>query len=290
MKRIIPIMAMALQLLCACRVLGGVADGSIVTQDVIFTAQCDGTEQKYVLLFPAAFTSTVPHDVLIALHGHGSDRWQFVKQSRDECRAARDFAADHGMLYVSPDYRATMSWMGPKAEADVAQIIADLKRAHRVSRVFLCGASMGGAASLTFAVLHPESIDGVASMNGLANFMEYKNFQEAITNSFGGSKTDIPLEYKKRSAEFWPEKLMMPVGLTVSGKDTSVPPQSVLRLADALKARGGKVLLVYREKLGHTTQYADAKAILEFILNANTRKPFSGDTQQEKKAALPASP
>jgi len=234
-------------------------------EDVSFIARCDGTEQKYVLLFPTGYVSDRPHDILIALHGHGADRWQFVQEDRDECRAVRDFAAEHRMLLLSPDYRASTSWMGPKAEADVVQIIEDLKRRVRVSRVFLCGASMGGASSLTFAVLHPERIDGVASMNGTANFLEYENFQDAIRESFGGSKTDIPDEYKKRSAEFWPEKLTMPVGLAVSGKDESVPPGSVLRLTDSLKTIGGKVLLIHRKDLGHFTQYEDAKRILDFI-------------------------
>lgn len=238
----------------------------VVTQDVSFTAQCDGTEQKYVLLRPPGFAPDASHDVLIALHGHGSDRWQFVRDRREECRAARDFAFEHGMLYVAPDYRASTSWMGPKAEADVAQIIAELKRGHHIARVFVCGGSMGGAASLAFAVLRPELVDGVASMNGTANFVEYDNFQDAIRESFGGTRTEVLIEYRKRSAEFWPEKLTMPVGLAVSGKDTAVPPQSVLRLADAIKARGGKVLLIYREGLGHATQYADARAILAFML------------------------
>lgn len=258
-------MATLFWLLCASCAF---CDAPAGITDMAFTAQCDGTEQKYVVLFPPAFTPDTPHDVLIALHGHGSDRWQFIKQARDECRAARDVATEHDMLYVSPDYRASTSWMGPKAEADVVQLIAELKRTYRVSRVFLCGASMGGAASLTFAVLHPDLIDGVASMNGMANFVEYTNFQDAIQASFGGSKTTIPLEYKKRSAEFWPEKLTMPVGLAVSGKDTSVPPQSVLRLAEALKARDAKVLLIYREERGHSTQYADAKVILEFMVKS----------------------
>ena len=239
-------------------------------QDVSFTAQCDGTKQRYVLLLPGAFHPDEPHDVLIALHGHGSDRRQFINDEREECRAAREFAAEHGMLFVSPDYRAATSWMGPKAEADVAQIIADLKRAHRVARVFLCGGSMGGSAALAFAVLHPELIDGVAAMNGLANFVEYENFQDAIRESFGGSKTEVPHEYRKRSAELHPEKLTMPVGLTTGGQDTSVPPHSVLRLAAALEARGAAVLLIHREDTGHLTNHADATAILAFMLKMGT--------------------
>src|SRR5262245_10263335 len=93
--------------------------------DIAFTAAYDGTEPRSVLMLPMDFKREQLHDVLIALHGHGSDRWQFVHDPRDECRAARDVAAAHGMIYVSPDYRARTSWMGPKAEADVVQIIGE---------------------------------------------------------------------------------------------------------------------------------------------------------------------
>ncbi len=236
-------------------------------KDVTFKANCDGSEQKYVLILPKEFEKQKQYDVLIALHGHGADRWQFAKDKRDECRAARDTAAENSMIYISPDYRAKTSWMGPEAEADVVQIIADIKKEYKAKRVFICGGSMGGSSCLTFAAIHPELIDGVASMNGTANHVEYKNFQDAIKASFGGSKTEIPEEYKKRSAEFWPEKFTMPVGLAVCGKDTSVPPQSVLRLAEKLKKANPKnVLLIYREKGGHATNYKDAMEILKFVI------------------------
>jgi pimeloyl-ACP methyl ester carboxylesterase len=241
--------------------------------DVAFTAACDGTEQRYVLMLPAGFKADQPHDLLIALHGHGSDRWQFARDPRDECRAARDVAAAHDMIYVSPDYRAKTSWMGPKAEADLVQIIGELKRQHRIGRVFLCGGSMGGTSSLTFAALHAELVDGVAAMNGTANHVEFAGFQDAIAASFGGSKTEIPDEYKKRSAEFWPERFTMPVGITAGGKDAIVPPQSVVRLANILTASGRNVLLIQREEGGHSTNYDDAKAILEFVIQQARGKP-----------------
>ena len=96
-------------------------------EDVVFTAKSDASQQHYVVVLPTGYKDTDPHDVLIALHGHGSDRWQFVQNARDECRAARDAAAKHKMIFVSPDYRATTSWMGPRAESDMVQIIGDLK-------------------------------------------------------------------------------------------------------------------------------------------------------------------
>ena len=244
-------------------------------EDVAFLAEIDQSEQRFVQLLPAEFESDKTHDVLIALHGHGSDRWQFVRDARDECRSARDVAAKHRMIYVSPDYRAKTSWMGPKAEADLVQIIRDLKKRHRIGRVFITGGSMGGTAALTFAALHPDLIAGVASMNGTANLLEYPNFQDAIAVSFGGSKVAIPDEYKKRSAEYWPERFTMPVGITTGGQDTLVPPHSVERLAAVLKQLDRKVLLIRRDATGHETNYADGVAILEFVLQQ--AKPLGTD-------------
>ena len=272
MRTKILILATASAVCLAQSVLSGDAKSNIV--EVKFTAKIDKTEQYYVVIYPERYSKGKSYDALIALHGHGSDRWQFAKGDRAECKAAREVAAERKMIFVSPDYRAKTSWMGPKAEADVEQIISELKKRNKVGRVFICGASMGGASCLTFTALHPELIDGVASMNGTANHVEYNNFQDAISESFGGSKETIPDEYKKRSAEFCPEKFTMPVGITASGKDGPVPPQSVLRLADKLKAQNSdKVLLVYREEAGHATNLEDAKAILNFVIDKS--KPTS---------------
>ncbi len=231
--------------------------------DVEFVAACDGTAQRYVVVLPPGVTGERSPDVLIALHGHGADRWQFVRDPRPECRAARDVARERGMIFVSPDYRAPASWMGPKAEADVVQIIGDLRRRYRAGRVFICGGSMGGAACLTFAALHPDLIAGVASMNGTANLLEFEGFQDAIRESFGGTKVEIPREYKDRSAEYWPERLAMPVGITAGGADSVVPPDSVRRLASILRKLGRPVLIIDRPDGGHDTGYGDARKIIE---------------------------
>ncbi|WP_417384146.1 alpha/beta hydrolase family protein [Gimesia sp.] len=234
-------------------------------QDITFTARCDQSQQRYILMLPEMLNAQQSHSVLIALHGHGSDRWQFVKEQRGECKAARDFAAKHQLLYVSPDYRARTSWMGPQAEADLVQIIDDLKKQYQIKQVYLCGGSMGGSSSLTFAALHPELIDGVAAMNPTANHLEYDKFQPAIQASFGGTKQDIPEEYKKRSAEYWPEKFTMPVSISVGGQDQLVPPDSARRLAQILKQLNRPVLLIDRPRQGHSTSYEDSYSVLEFM-------------------------
>jgi dipeptidyl aminopeptidase/acylaminoacyl peptidase len=234
-------------------------------QDIAFIAKLDGTTQHYMQRLPENFQPEQEHHVLIALHGHGSDRRQGMSD-RAEFKAAQDAAAKYGMIYISPDYRASTSWMGPQAEADMVQIIEELRRRYKVGKVFLTGASMGGSSVLTFAALHPDLIAGVASQNGTANHLEYQNFQEAIQASFGGTKAEIPVEYKKRSAEYWPEKLTMPIAFAVGGRDTTVPPGSVLRLAAILKELKRPVGLIYREEGGHSTSYEDTLAGLEFVI------------------------
>lgn len=234
--------------------------------EVVFKAKADGTEQRYVEILPPGFDATQTHHLMIALHGHGSDRWQFIRDNRGECKGARDVATRQGMIFVSPDYRAKTSWMGPKAEADMVQMIGELRERHKVGKIFLMGGSMGGTAALTFTALHPELIAGVCSLNGTANLLEYEKFLDAIQASFGGTKKQIPEEYKKRSAEFWPKKFTMPVACTTGGKDEVVPPQSVLRLLDQLKKDGRRVLSIHRENGGHSTGYEDTCAVLEFII------------------------
>jgi dipeptidyl aminopeptidase/acylaminoacyl peptidase len=241
-------------------------------EDITFRAKVDGSEQRYVRILPADFDPQQKHDVLVALHGHGSDRWQFVRQPRAECRAARDIATKHRMIFISPDYRAATSWMGPRAEADLVQVITELKQQFRVRHVVISGGSMGGTGSLTFAALHPELTGGVVSMNGTANLVEYENFLDAISVSFGGTKKEVPEEYKRRSAELWPERLTMPIACTTGGLDKAVPPDSVLRLMGALKKLDRDVLLIHREQGGHSTNYDDATQAYEFVLQKLAEK------------------
>src|SRR4051812_10452014 len=73
-------------------------------RDVEFKASVDGSTEHYVELLPKNFQKDATHNVIIALHGHGSDRWQYIKDARGECKGARDVALSHGFIFVSPDY------------------------------------------------------------------------------------------------------------------------------------------------------------------------------------------
>jgi pimeloyl-ACP methyl ester carboxylesterase len=170
--------------------------------------------------------------------------------------------------------------MGPAAEADIVQLIGELRKQYKVGKVFLVGGSMGGTSVLTFTALHPDLVDGVYSQNGAANLLEnevpHASLQYAIKDSFGGGKDETPEqykkrnpeEYKKRSAEFHPEKFTMPVAFMVGGKDDVVPPQSVRRLAVAVQKKNPNVQIIDRAEVGHDCSYEDCVASLEFVIQA----------------------
>jgi len=249
-------------------------EGPEAPREAEFVADADRSRQRYVELLPRGYDSNKVHDLMIFLHGHGSDRWQIAKGGQwREIQAVCDVAARHRMILISPDYRAPTSWMGPAAESDLVQIIREQKRQRSISRVFLSGGSMGGTSALIFTALHPKLVDGVVSMNGTANLVEYAGFPEAIAASFGGGKQEKPDEYRKRSPEFSPEEFRgLPVAFTAGGRDTVVPPQSVLRLSRELgKQNPGRVLMLYREDSGHATSYEDARAALEFVIERARR-------------------
>lgn len=249
--------------------MSAIVDVSAATiEDRTFIANCDASEQKYVIVVPDDFQPDRPTSIVIALHGHGSDRWQFVRQERGECRAVRDVAAANGSLLVSPDYRAKTSWMGPKAEADVVQIIESLSKAYHVEHLILCGGSMGGTGALIFATLHPDLVDGVVSLNGTANLVEYDRFLDAIAESYGGTKREVPDQYRLRSAELFPERFTMPLAATTGGADEIVPAASVLRLIEEVRRMNRQVLSLHRPDGGHSTSYEDTKQALEFVFEA----------------------
>lgn len=235
-------------------------------KDARFQAEVDQSVQHYVEMLPSGFDARKEHDLLIVLHGHGSGRWQYVREARGECAGARDVALKHGMIFISPDYRAPDSWMGPKAEADLVQLIKEARQRHKIGKLVLGGGSMGGTGVLIFSALHPDLVDGVVSHNGTANLIEYENFQESIRKSYGGTKQQVPEEYRKRSPEFFPEKFTMPIAFSTGGKDTAVPPASTLRLARKLEKTNRNVLLLHHEKGGHATNYQDTAKTYEFVI------------------------
>ncbi|MBQ2682897.1 MAG: alpha/beta fold hydrolase [Thermoguttaceae bacterium] len=272
MSKNITFTAMALVCLCAwlCaqepQQTSGRLESGQTWADKEFTASFDGTAQRYIEILPEGFDPAKRADLIVILHGHGSDRTQ-VFQQRGECAAPRMIAQKYGAVLISPDYRAKTSWMGPAAEADMLQLLALVKEQYNIGRTVFVGGSMGGSSVLTFTALHPELVDGGVAYNPTANHLEYENFQDAIAESFGGTKQQIPLEYKNRSAEYFPERFTMPIAVTAGGQDDAVPPQSVMRLLGIVEKLQPNTWMRFDPEGVHATGLEDSLDALEFVFS-----------------------
>jgi hypothetical protein len=80
----------------------------------------------------------------------------------------------------------------------------------------------------------------------------------------------------------------MPVALTAGGKDTLVPPGSVLRLARAIEENNPAVYLDYQEARGHETEYEAALAAHAFVVNALAAKPVGVSVCINGRSTLPS--
>jgi lysophospholipase L1-like esterase/predicted esterase len=163
--------------------------------------------------------------------------------------------------------------MGPAATADVQQILRNLRKQYRIDKVVISGGSMGGTSAAAFTAMHPELVDGVVSLNGTSNLLEYDQFQDAIAASYGGTKNDKPDVYRERSAEFFPDRFTMPTAFTTGGQDKLVPPDSTLRLAKSLEERRLPVKSIHRPEGGHDTNYDDSRAAFDFVMERVIRGP-----------------
>ena len=160
--------------------------------------------------------------------------------------------------------------MNAAAEADVLQIINDLNTQYHVGQVIVTGASMGGTGA-DFTALHPDLVDGVCAVNGLANFVGYTSDNPTLVPqvqaAFAGTGLTLAQEYAKRSAINSPQSFTMPMAVTAGMLDATVPPQSEISLANTVKSTvNPNVVSFVRATGGHSTNYVDNAVALEYVV------------------------
>ncbi|MHB9132983.1 MAG: alpha/beta hydrolase family protein [Armatimonadota bacterium] len=196
-----------------------------------FTAQVDGSRQTYLLLMPPQIETA--ETLVVCFHGHGSHQEQFLTPVIYDDRLGElvRFSQARNLLYAALEYRGN-SWMGPLAEADTRQVIAELREEFQPKRVVLVGGSMGGTSVLIYAALHPEGIDGVVSLCPATDTEAF--YHEALTGplpelshaiqaSYGGTPEEVPEEYHRRSSRRHADRLTMPLMISHGDADALIP-------------------------------------------------------------------
>ncbi len=185
-------------------------------------------------------------NTVVYLHG------SFAHADQIYCRAdVRDFwltritAGRHPLLSIN--MRDT-SYMSPAATADLRDLLAHCRAAFGCRRVVLLGGSGGASSAMAYAVLHPETIDGVIAM-GMCDIRQRLDFarrselpvlQELARTAFaayGGDLEERPELYEARSVLLHADRLTMPVVLTMGECDPLIPVVETRQIAAAMAGR-----------------------------------------------------
>jgi pimeloyl-ACP methyl ester carboxylesterase len=216
-----------------------------------FWSLYDGTRQPYVL----ECGGSQPGGVVIALHGHGSDRHQFLNDTLygGSLGALKQALRKRNIALATLDYRGKTSWLSPAAESDIGQLFALLVGQLGITSTILIGGSMGGSAAVAFAARNPQYVAGVIALCPATDIGEFYKWcrdqaggtphelADAIEQSHGRSPNLDPAYFAGLSA-FCNLELPFPVVLAHGDADGLIPVDNSRRLARALKTAGTDVL------------------------------------------------
>lgn len=221
----------------------------------VWSSRVDGAPDPYLLDSGNAPESDA---LIVLLHGHGSGYRQYYEWEILQALPRR--IAERGWALLCPHGRGN-AWMGPTVATDLADLIAETRRALRPRVVIISGGSMGGSSALAFAVAHPECADGVVAFCPATDIGAYYHYcvtegplpvqQEiasAIAAGYGGTPAERPEAYACHDAVEQAEKLRgKPVVVVHGDQDETIPVAQSRRLAAALNNSPG---FEYREVPG----------------------------------------
>lgn len=209
-----------------------------------FISPFDGSIQTFLEKdFRADRTGTAPL-VVVYLHGAASHQDQGMTAGiyGGAFERWRDTLQERQAIYICAEYRGG-SWMGPAAEADVAEIIRLSRERYQIRRIILTGGSMGGTAALIFASRFPELIDGVVALCPATDpAAMFERFSDQFLASYGGSPEEKPEEYShRRSRDRAATLARLPLAIAHGTSDAIIPIAHSRILVERLRESGGRV-------------------------------------------------
>ena len=246
MKRERNIMAQNLTAVRAQNVITDEVDsGQVVRRK--FASLADGQEDWYALM-PPTISGRMDNTLVVYLHGMGSTYLEPFT-----CPEGQPIAQAIAMRYpdvclLSCNYRKEASWGTDLAMSDITQNIREVMQQYPIKRIVLMGTSMGGCTVLTYATQAPSdikeklagivSVEGAGSLKALYEMSENDSVKAAIAGSLGGTYSQVPAVYERKS--FLPNINGLPksvhVAIVSAKADHIVPPPLQEQIRDALDA------------------------------------------------------
>ncbi len=144
-------------------------------RNLTFRSSADGSEQPYALYIPRTFDPTRKYPLAISLHAEETNHSVGLAQVLGllgtpfqlgiALRNSYPRMPDVDFIVASPFARGTMGYRG-FPERDVYDVLAEVKSRYPIDedRVYLTGASMGGAGALWYAFTRPDIWAAVAPL------------------------------------------------------------------------------------------------------------------------------
>jgi poly(3-hydroxybutyrate) depolymerase len=162
------------------------------------------TTETFWLQIPTTYLSSVPCPILIGWHQLGGG-WREMRDATsfdDECDA-------RGWLCAAMGGPTPTHWNNQAAQSHMVDMIRWIEEQYAVDpdRIYMVGASMGGAAGMVFSNNHldPDGpmVAAAASISGIQDcdrrFHE-QGFNHSMVGAFGGTPEQVPFAYHRNSA------------------------------------------------------------------------------------------
>jgi len=242
-----------------------VVEGDITPAELVdftFTSSYDGTPQQAVLQLPPDYSGD-PLPLVIALHGMNSDRWVALSLYGAE-------VWKRGWLLVAPEMHGERPADPPgrwalasrASQRDIMDALAYVDANYGVDRdrVYLVGRSMGGMIVATTAAKYPDIFAAALDDAGITDLEDwywelepwYPWHQQFVAYECGGTPTEAPFEYERRSSMFMAGNLVsLPLALVHGETDYLVRVHHAQDLYEAVRDRGGELVELYLHEGGH---------------------------------------
>lgn len=139
----------------------------------------------------------------------------------------------------------------------------------------VAGVSRGGMMSYLSAKAD-DRVKRVVAVSAPTDLIEMYNqredMQDVLKGSIGGTPTDLPEEYKKRSAVYWADEINVPVLIIHSKGDETVPYNQSEKMAEKLKEYNKDYIFISHDDNTHGFHKEDTEIIYKWLNNEDISK------------------
>jgi predicted esterase len=167
-----------------------------------YRSEVDQTLQPYRLFVPSQYDGKQARPLVVALHGMGGDENSMFDGYR--AGVIKEEAEKRGWLVVCPKGRETASMYRGKAEKDVLDVMAEVRRMYKIdaSRIYIMGHSMGGFGTWSIAMNHPDlfaALGPVAGGGNPAGVEKIKHIPQYVVH--GDNDKTVPVAQSRSMVE-----------------------------------------------------------------------------------------